>query len=347
MKIFVIGYPSPLGGADTELWHTTRIWRNLLKLDVTFIPTWTPHVEFKPKLDEIGCETYVLEAQENTVLTKVPDLAGSIVVSFCNGNFLNMAPALRSMGCKLVWANCMTFTFDSERKFVSEYGPFEAHMMQSDFQKTMLLSRLEEVGLEEDYCFKIHGAFDVDEWPYEFRPRNSNDPFTVGRLARNDSDKWSSNTYSIYDRIQFPNVRAWVMGIDEKVYNKVGAPPHWVTSLPPNAIEAREFYRKIDTLMPINGGARENWPRVGLEAMAAGVPVIAQRQWGWKEMIVEHETGFLGDSDEELAHWAATMAWNEDLRKEIAENARAYLAEHLASPKVIAEQWEELFNAIL
>jgi len=57
------------------------------------------------------------------------------------------------------------------------------------------------------------------------------------------------------------------------------------------------------------GGACENWAR-GLQAMAGGVPVVTQRQWGWCDMIEHRVTGFLGSEDCELAHsrryWLAT-----------------------------------------
>ena len=56
----------------------------------------------------------------------------------------------------------------------------------------------------------------------------------------------------------------------------------------------------------VNGGARENWPRAGLEAMAAGVPIVAQNDWGWREMIEHGVTGFLGGDDCELADYVPT-----------------------------------------
>ena len=76
-------------------------------------------------------------------------------------------------------------------------------------------------------------------------------------------------------------------------------------------------------MLGLNGGARENWPRIGLEAMAAGVPLVCQNQWGWKEMIEDGQTGFLTNSDEEMAFRLAQLAYDEDLRQAIIERARA------------------------
>jgi glycosyltransferase involved in cell wall biosynthesis len=99
-------------------------------------------------------------------------------------------------------------------------------------------------------------------------------------------------------------------------------------------------------MLTINGGARENWPRAGLEAMACGVPIVAQNQWGWTEMIEHGVTGFLGSCDEELAHWVAVLAYDEDLRLEIAVNARKKLEDNLANPVKLAASWKQLFDCL-
>ena len=39
--LFVVGYPGDVGGANTECWHTLRLWRKY-GIGVTLIPTWKP-----------------------------------------------------------------------------------------------------------------------------------------------------------------------------------------------------------------------------------------------------------------------------------------------------------------
>ena len=75
-------------------------------------------------------------------------------------------------------------------------------------------------------------------------------------------------------------------------------------------------------MIGLNGGARENWPRIGLESMAAGVPLVAQNAWGWREMIDDGRTGFLTDSDEQMAFRLAQLAEDEDLRQAMIHRAR-------------------------
>ena len=80
--------------------------------------------------------------------------------------------------------------------------------------------------------------------------------------------------------------------------------------------------------------------------MAAGVPIVAQHDWGWREMIVHGETGFLGSCDEELAHYAASLAYDENLRLKICKNARERLVDDLAKQENIWQGWERIFHAL-
>ena len=98
-------------------------------------------------------------------------------------------------------------------------------------------------------------------------------------------------------------------------------------------------------MLGLNGGARENWPRIGLEAMAAGVPIVAQNQWGWKEMIVHGKTGFLCDSDADFKFYLAKLARDERLRRCVIDAAAEHVRK-LADPQEIGRQWIELFESL-
>jgi glycosyltransferase involved in cell wall biosynthesis len=97
--------------------------------------------------------------------------------------------------------------------------------------------------------------------------------------------------------------------------------------------------------LTLNGGAAENWPRVGLEAMAAGVPIVAQNAWGWQEMLQHNVSGFLCANDSELVYWLDYLAGTEFRRREIAEAGRAR-CEELSEPGAIIEGWWRLFRFV-
>jgi hypothetical protein len=51
--VFIAGYPGDIGGADTECWHTAKLWRRF-GLDVTFLPTSRPAGKWHAWLEETG-----------------------------------------------------------------------------------------------------------------------------------------------------------------------------------------------------------------------------------------------------------------------------------------------------
>ncbi len=58
MSLFVVGYPSYVGGADTELWHTIKLWRRR-GIGVNLIPTWHTPQDWRGRLEAIGANTIV------------------------------------------------------------------------------------------------------------------------------------------------------------------------------------------------------------------------------------------------------------------------------------------------
>jgi len=342
MKLFIIGYPGDIGGANTECWHTIKLWRRF-GVDVHLIPTWGCDDRWRARLDELGCTTHCIQPGD---LENVPGLADSPVVGMCNAEFMAQAGRLRKLGCPIIWVNCMTFLFEHEKRFFAEYGPADAMVYQSEFQRSELESQLASFGYDPATGHLIRGAFDVDEWEFRPRPHIEDEVFVVGRVARPDQDKWSSNTWPILERVQYANKRALMLGMDDRTHQKLGEPPPWADCLKPGAIAPQQFFASLHCMLPVNGGARENWPRAGLEAMAAGVPIVAQNLWGWPEMVEHGETGFLGDCDQELAHYTAMLAYDEELRLTIAQRAHRRLVEELAHPETIWADWQRLFDSV-
>lgn len=341
-RVFLIGYPGDMGGANTEAWHTIQLWKQS-GLDVHLLPTWGRDAAWEAKLDALGYTTHHATAD---TLEQVPGLAGAPVVGFCNSEFIRHAHRFRALGCPIVWVNCMTFMFPHEKEFFAKHGPADAMVYQSQFQRDQLEPQLRPFGYLPHTGHLIRGAFAVGEWTFQPRPHAAGEEFFFGRVARPDLDKWSSNTFAIYERVQFPRKRALLLGVDDRTRSKLGKPAWWMDCLRPLAIPVREFYSRLHALLPVNGGARENWPRAGLEAMAAGVPVIAQNDWGWREMVVHGETGFLGSSDEELAHWTAVLAYDEPQRLRMAQRARERLVDELAHPERLWASWQRVFASL-
>jgi hypothetical protein len=339
MHIFFLGYPGPMGGANTECWHTARLWRQH-GIEVTFIPTWGCDPEMEDRLAAIGCRTIHAGNADN--LVSVPGFAGAVVVGMCNSHVMECRGLLRDLGCKLVWVNCMTFLFDNERNAFRRHGPAEAYVFQSEFQRVELERVLPAFGYTPEQGHVIRGAFAFDEIPFAPRPHRPGEEFWIGRLARPDLDKWSSNHWHILNHVPYAGRRGLAMGWTRQLDHKCGSPPGWAETLAPRQVPAREFLGRCHAMLGLNGGARENWPRIGLEAMAAGVPLVCQSLWGWREMIDDGVSGFLTNCDEEMEFRLAQLAYDEDLRQAIIGRARESVRD-LSCPERLGKQWIRLF----
>ncbi len=339
--LFIIGYPSAIGGANTELWHTVKLWRRF-GLGVTLLPTWHADEAWRARLDAIGCRTIVCQGD---ALPRVPGLAGSVVVSFCNTKFLAVADRIVRLGCRTIWLGCMNWLFPQERLHYRRCGVFDRHVFQSRHQHDQLVGQLRPYGYQEHQGRIIRGAMDAGEIAFQPRPHAAGEPLVVGRISRADPDKFSPTLWRTYGRIPHP-VRARVLGWKDSVQARTGPPPAWAECLPAGGQPAAEFLQSLHVLVQSNAAAVENWPRVGLEAMAAGVPLVVDAKGGWLEMLRHGRTGYLCRTDDELAYYAARLAYDEGHRLRLVARARAALVAELADPHVLWPQWQELFESL-
>jgi len=339
--LFVCGYPGEIGGANTELWHTVGLWRRF-GLGVTLIPTWRADPAWRTRLQRIGCRT----AQSNPDdLQNVRGLAGSVVVSMCNTKFLAAAEQFRRLGCRIIWLGCMNWLFPGERLHYRKCGVFQRHVFQSRYQHDQLVPQLRRFGYEDGQGRVIRGAFDFGEFSFQPLPHRVNESFTIGRISRPSADKFSTRTWEIYDRVPHP-ITARILGWAEEVRARLGPPPRWARCLAAGEQTPQEFLAGLHAVVHAGGQAVENWPRAGLEAMAAGVPLVAEDRGGWREMIRHGQTGYLSQTDEQFAYYTARLAYDEEHRMQIARQARIALKTELANPAKIWAAWRELLESV-
>ncbi|NUQ66148.1 MAG: glycosyltransferase [Pirellulales bacterium] len=339
--VFVIGLPGDVGGANTECWHTIRMWRRSGPA-VTLVPTWSPDERWAERLRSAGCRVATASPGR---LGDVPGLRGAPIVSFCNSRFLRHADRFRRLGCRIVWVNCMTWLFAEERKHYRRSGPFDAYVFQSRYQLSQLLPQLQRYGVRPDQCHLVRGAFCPEDFPFCPRAHVPGEPLVLGRISRAAPEKFAADTWAVYASAGGP-IRARILGWDQNVEEKLGRPPEWAECLPAGADEPRRFLGSLHAMVQLSGGAEENWPRSALEAMAAGVPIVAENRWGWQEMIRHGETGFLCDTREEITQWIDRLSQDEPLRLEIARRARTALVEELAEWRTIWAGWRQIFEEV-
>lgn len=111
----------------------------------------------------------------------------------------------------------------------------------------------------------------------------------------------------------------------------------------PSSMSVRTFLSGIHAIVQPGGAAKENWPRIGLEAMACGVPLVVDKSGGWPEMIEHLKTGCLCNSPADFAHYADWLANDEPARLAMIHRARESLGA-LVDAGVAAEAWVELLD---
>jgi glycosyltransferase involved in cell wall biosynthesis len=335
-EIWVGGFPSAYGGADTELDHMIDLWL-MQGVAVHLVPNGEPDIEHLEGVVRRGCQVHRFH----------PGIfADRIVVSFCNGEFLSRLPEICATGrpACVVWANCMTWNFPDELA-AHAAGLIDLFAFQSDYQRLMVAPALEALRPVRDLVgyrpyFSLTNA--MQDLSFGYRDPAETGYFGLGRVSRDDAYKYPDDMWKIFAQVVSPlPTKTFVLGFGENAANKCGSTPpcnwlDWMT-WSPNAIPPSHLYGRIHVLIHKTGGSRENWPRTILEAMATGVAVIAEDAWALPQMIEDGVTGFLCRSSAEMSFRASQLAFDEVLRREMVYAAHArFLKEHANAERSFA-----------
>ncbi len=109
-----------------------------------------------------------------------------------------------------------------------------------------------------------------------------------------------------------------------------------------------EYYQVAD-LAVVPSEFEEPFGMVAIEAMAAGIPVLAANKGGLREFVIPHETGFLIADTHDHAGFARQMHELLDRPSElerVQRNARAYVEQHHGW-ETVTHQLETLYHSLL
>jgi len=150
--------------------------------------------------------------------------------------------------------------------------------------------------------------------------------------------------YQDYKKLAF-----WQIGNNDYLPEKIKADENLIsTSI--NKINQKEltnYYHASDIY--VSSSCSESFGKVLIEAMAAGLPVVATETTGSKEIIKDGENGFLvsiGDS-ESLAKKILFLLNNPDKAKEMSQAGRKIVREKFNQDKIIKKMirfWKELIK---
>jgi len=146
-------------------------------------------------------------------------------------------------------------------------------------------------------------------------------PFTVGRVSRDAPDKHHPEDPSLYRMLASRGLRVRIMGGTCMSAALEGV--EGIELLPAGAESAADFYRSLDGFFYRTGASTEAYGRVVVEAMAAGLPVVAHARGGYAEVMEHGVSGLLFQSQEEAYDAVMRLVGDAGLCRQMGEAGRA------------------------
>ena len=337
IEIWIGGFPSFFGGADTELDHNIDLWCSKgVEVHLVPLPSYDPlmleHCEAR------GCIAHQYE----------PGIFRSkIVASFCNGEFLRMLPEIMNTGRPraIAWFNCMTWTFQDEIT-AHQNGWIDYFGFVSDYQQKMLQPQLEiHRPIKVLAGYRPYYSLTNPSQKLIFNYRVPKEHFAVGRISRDDAGKFSDDMWDIFHKVTAPiPKKVMILGFGSNAKSRCGVPPSkldWQT-WEPNAVPVGKLYNKLHAIIHKTGGSRESYCRIVPEAYASGVPLIVEKDFAFPELIDDGVTGYLCQSSDEMSFRASELAFDETKRKNVIDAGYDYLRSKIASADLCWKAWQDI-----
>ena len=337
-RLFVYGFPGLYGGAGTELHHQIEVWLKL-GLEVHLIPN-SPGYEREPLYPEMLARGVVIHRM-NEWSALLPD---DPILGFCSGELLSNLEDIRKWTKRTIFLNCMTWLFDAEKVRMSR-GEIAMFLYQNEEVRQKHMPELRS--LNEDPAIRFmtfKPYFDTTRFP--FVTSRESEFFGCGRISRQDADKYSKNTLHIYEYFVSPKFkRGLFLGFDDRAQQKIGKPYDWIQVAKDHSeLSQQKFYKHCEVILQPTD-TTENWPRIGFEAMASGSVLIVDNRGGWRRMVKHGVTGWLCEHERDFIYYASKMAYEPNLRNDMAEAARQRSQELGGLEESIAS-WQEVLEEI-
>jgi glycosyltransferase involved in cell wall biosynthesis len=334
-ELCVIGHPSKLGGADTELEHQIYLWRKFMGIDVYICHTggYDDNLKkMKKEMESIGCKYIDSKSWK--------DLKGMHVISFCNGEFLSNLSEIKKYAKSTTFVNCMTWNFEKELK-AHQNNLIDFFLYQTQHQYDRGSVKLLKINQQNYKPLFFNPYFKADDFP--FIERNNNDFFKFGRISRGDADKYGSRQLWIYETMTAPVLkRGTMLGWDHRAQKKLGQPPSYVEGLGEGEITQQELYSRCDAII-MTTDTFENLPRIGFEAMSSGSLLVVDNKGGWKVLVEDGKTGWLCNDDREFVYKSSRCAFEIEETAEFRRNAKQKLENEWGKESAI-KSWERVLK---
>jgi hypothetical protein len=337
-RIFVYGFPALYGGAGTELHHQIIAWEHM-GMDIHLIPTNPGYKQETLYKEMIERGVTVHEMNEWEAIE-----AGDPVLGFCNAEFLEHLPKIHARTRRTIFTNCMTWLFDKEKERMTE-GMIGMFLYQNEAVRQKNMPELQGLNDDPEIRYTTFKPY-FENTLFPFIKERSEEHFGCGRISRQDSDKYAKETLHIYEYFVSPKFKKGLfLGYDHRAQEKIGQPFDWITVATDQAVcSQQDFYKHCEIILQPTD-TTENWPRVGFEAMSSGSVLIVDKRGGWEQMVKHGETGWLCERPRDFIYYASKMAYEPNMRDDMAEASRLHCQE-LGGLEASITSWEEVFEEI-
>jgi len=220
---------------------------------------------------------------------------------------------------------------------------------KSGYDRYVLVSRSQRQQVDHIQPRRVHvipNGIDLDRFPIGTDRRSPafdahDRPFVVGRLSELREGKIPDGWTHTLASYRLENTRFVIAGdgallpilrksaIDLKLDDQISFPGYIPRREVPSLLET------FDAFCYVTSSAVECCPLAILEAMAAGVPVVAEARGGIPEIVVSGENGLLARSLDEIGDHLRRLREDPALCEELGRGARA-TAERFCLKKQIA-----------
>lgn len=327
--LYIFGTPGNVGGAATKILHLVRLLHR--SFEITVVPS---HISFRKdkKIQRLLAELDV----NFRMFNELPTVLNGIALAICELHFFSsgMARRVKERGLKIVWSNEMMWAFKGEAEAVSA-GLIDRVLWVSEFQAK---------AFEEMYAgvSSVCTGNYID--PEDFRWKDRKNPvFTIGRLSRNDKDKYPFNFPAFYEEL-LPcdtcfRVMAWGSELAKR-YRWHRFDKRW-TFYKSDAIPSMEFIQSLDLFVyPLGHRIRESWGRSVVEAMLTGCVPLVPKGHQFHKLMRHGESGFICGPFEEWAECARELRFDYPFRMKIARASCEFAREELCAPDFHRGVWE-------
>jgi hypothetical protein len=333
--VYIFGWPSFLGGADTKLAHLVALLSESFRL--ILVPN-----DLKCLNDKYWCNYLKHYGAEVSAFSDLPRSLEGFGLALCNPHFFSGGLALRAkeQGLKIIWSSEMMWHHLGEIDAVS-LRVIDKVLYTSDIQKEKLFPAYGEIPSSI-----VGNYIDPQFFPYKERTAQQ---FTIGRLSRAATEKFSEDFPVFYERLNLRNTRFRVMAWDAELAKKY----RWHTfdkrwDLVFVAQETQvDFLQSLDLFVyPLGHEFIESWGRSTVEAMLTGAVPIVPSGHHLEKLVVDGETGFVCFDFEEFRSRAHELFSDAHLRRSISLAGRKHAEHDLCNREKHLAIWKEVFEAV-